>query len=196
MKTRLQRFISLSLLFAFISGATLSRASAQDSASGQAVADKARKQGNRWLEPIKLKGNAPLWERYLQAGQTFEKKGDMDSAKRYYFEALTQLERSPRTSAHMTAKISRLEGAIMRLYPNYPKESAFGEGAAQIKIDEEEVAVLQRLVRINQIYPNGSPLMTKIVETQIRYANEDLNKNKSAAAVQKRGSAENKSSTN
>lgn len=133
-------------------------------------------------DPIKVTANSPLWERYLAQAQTFQKQGDLVRAKQYYFEALSRLEKSPRVANHLTGKISRLQGGIMSLYPRYPREQAPGEGAAQIKMDEEEIAVLQRLNRINQMYPNGSPLPTQLVDTQIRFAQQDLSKNKAAAA--------------
>jgi hypothetical protein len=155
---------------------TVARTSSESPADGTSP-HRAGVQAARPL--IRLKADAAPWERYLQAGEQFNAKGDQARAKQYYFEALRLLENNPK--AAKLGHLGRMEGDIMRLYPNYPREKARGEGPAQIKQDEEEIAVLSRLTRLNQVLPNrGLDLIAQLVQTQVKLAQKDLEKNKTA----------------
>jgi hypothetical protein len=136
-------------------------------------------------KPMKLKADAPMWQRYLASGEQFHKQGNDQKAKQYYFEALKQLESTPPKSDVLTAKVARLEGDIMRLYPKHPKDGASGKGAAQSKLDEEEIAILQRIRRLDQVYPSDGHLASELAQKQQKIAIDDLNKNKSAQQSEK-----------
>jgi hypothetical protein len=125
-----------------------------------------------------LRNTMPVWEQYLSASQKFKLRGDGERAKQYLLEALTQLEKPHAGSTQFNGRRARLETAILALYPKYPKDSPPGVGPQQIKLDEEEIAVLTRLNRINRGCPARSPLMSDVIETQIRFAKADLDKNK------------------
>ncbi len=129
------------------------------------------------FRPMKLKPNAPQWQKYLVAAEQFHVKGDDARAKQYYFEALSQLEKAPRTSKTLNFPISRLEHEIMKMYPKYPNDKPVNEPATQVKVDEEQIAVFTRINRLNQYYPSPDNLMAKIVGTQIDLAKADLKKN-------------------
>ncbi len=67
--------------------------------SGKAVSRKQLREAH----PFKLGPNAPMWQRYLASGEEAHRKGDDATAKRCYFEALSQLERAHKTSPTVTA---------------------------------------------------------------------------------------------
>ena len=82
----------------------------------------------------------------------------------------------------------------MGMYPNLGRQKPQGEGPDQIKRDEEEIAILTRVNRINQIYPNSTDLMSQVVDTQIKLAKSDLEKNKAAEAAKGKGASQSPSS--
>jgi hypothetical protein len=132
--------------------------------------------------PIHVTDKSPQWEKYLAAGEQFKIKGDLVRAKQYYLEALSQLERTPRTSDHLTGAISRIEHDLLDMYPTYPKDPPRGEGPSQIKFDEEQISVLSRLNRLNKVYPSPGNLLFEAIDTQIKLTQADMEKNKQAEA--------------
>jgi hypothetical protein len=141
--------------------------------SGKAVSRKQLREAH----PYKLGPNAPMWQRYLAAGEEAHRKGDDATAKRCYFEALSQLERAHKTSPTVTAPYARLQRTILDLYPNYPSDAPKAEGEKQIAIDKEEIDVLTRLSRLNQYYRSPTGSLAATVTTQIQFAQTDLKKN-------------------
>jgi hypothetical protein len=127
--------------------------------------------------PYHAKPNAPLWERYLAAGDQYHKGGDDAKAKSYYFQALTLLEKTPKAVTEMTPAVARLQHDILKLYPNYPLEAATAEGKKQINLDKEEISVLSRLNRLNQYFRSPGNSMTRRITTQLQFAVADLQKN-------------------
>lgn len=129
--------------------------------------------------PLEVAADSPIWERYLSGGEKYSQSGDRERAKAYYFQALTELEKSPPPGNEMTAGMSRLEHHILSLYPRFRKtKKVEGHGASQIKRDEEEIAVFERLNRLNAKYRSHNDTWYQVLSTQIKYATEDLNKNK------------------
>jgi hypothetical protein len=131
-------------------------------------------------KPIKVAADAPLWERYLAYGSQFRIKGDLDKAKQYFLASLDQLEKVPPKSHVLSPHIVQLEHSLMQMYPKYPKQGPRGQGPNEIKLDEEEIAVLDRIRRLDRIYPSTNYLYSYVAMTQERYVTEDLNKNKEA----------------
>lgn len=135
-------------------------------------------------KPMKLTANSALWERYLAAAQQAHKKQDKDLAKRYLFAALDQLEKTKPTKRQITPNISRLENSLLRLYPNIGRPRSDGDEApaspGKLKMLEEEVAVMQRLDRLNRVYPTGTALLPQLVQTQWRIATKEIEETKAA----------------
>jgi hypothetical protein len=132
-------------------------------------------------QPKHLKANAPLWQRYLYAGMDFEKKGDLARAKDYYLHSLSLLEKTKPNSDRLTGSVARLEGRIVRMY-QAPRTKA--EGTAKIKQDEEQIAVLARLERLNQIYKSYNNLVDNTVRAQQKTAVADLKNTKESLKPQ------------
>ena len=130
--------------------------------------------------PVHWKPGDPLWKRYQALGEQSFNKGDKATAKKYYLQALASVEKTLKTAANAHAHYERLEGDLVRLYPNYPKDRPPGEGEEQIKFDEEELSILSRLHRIDQTCGTGKNLPAQIIDGQIQCVQDDLNKNKAA----------------
>ena len=135
----------------------------------------------------------PLWKRYISGGEQSFKSGDTVKAKQYYFGALTELEKQKNPKHQMNSAIARLEHDIMKMYPE-PADSK-DQTEAQTKTDEEAMSVMQRLNKLNKIYPNTNNLIDAVISTQYAHEKERVAEAKKAATAaakdQQSGSSQN-----
>ena len=132
--------------------------------------------------------NAP-WYRYYSAGADALAKHDEDTAKRYLFAALGMVEKEQKPGKgdpFFVVRLSALEQGITTMYPKDLAKQA-GEDSAKLKLQEEQVAVLDRIAKLNQRVILPSDIL--VGKSQERYlkAREELNKN---LAEEKRKKAE------
>jgi hypothetical protein len=80
----------------------------------------------------------------------------------------------------------------MKLYPDLHSDGPKFSGEKQIKMDEEQIAVFNRLNKLNVTYRSPNNLTYALVGTQIKLAEED--KKKQAEALEKGKSAAGKGS--
>jgi hypothetical protein len=149
-------------------------------ADGQKSAAPPAASGRNAYQEIRLKPDAPMWERYLAAGRQFKAQGDDAKAKQYFLASLAALEKATPTKEFVTRNVVKLAQSILQMYPDNLDKPGKAEGDARIKTDEEKIGVLARLDRICKKYPKANSVMATSIEAQIRVATEDLNKPKAA----------------
>lgn len=186
MKIKISQIVCISILIATICVPALAQKSKAPQTHG-ANADGVRPPDHH-VEP-----NAPVWKQYQIRGEQASYKGNKELAKEYYLKALGQIDRLPKQGSTSHSNFVRLENDILKLYPNYPGDKPPGEGEAQLKLDEEELAMLNKLHRLNQSHGTANSITDQLVLGQITYVKQDLEKNSASKTSQESGSEGQKS---
>lgn len=120
------------------------------------------------------------WQVWVQGAHAATKRGDFVTAKRYYFGALTELEkkRVPHGTP-LPLSVSRLEKGLIDLYP---QDWSIDEKnpSKQLPLQEEQVAVFARLAAVAAKYSSPDNLSAAYVNTSYKKAVSDLQKTKAA----------------
>jgi len=131
--------------------------------------------------PSSSKKPAPLWIRYLQAGEQAQKKGKSDIAKRYLLGSLAELERTASAGHGAMFQAGMLEQDLVQMYPS-DWTKAKGDQPDKLKLREEQVSVLARINKFNHDH-HVSKLFTEQYQRQYEAASQALEKEKAGAPV-------------
>lgn len=124
---------------------------------------------------IHLTATSPLWLKYLAAGDVAKKNGDAEAAKKYIVGALTALDSKP--EAFKPFYFGLLEKRVVGLYPQDWSDSKLDE-KAQVKLQEEQVALYEKLVRLSAKVPSYNSLVQTVAQSRYKKAADDLAKTK------------------
>lgn len=131
------------------------------------------------LNPVNYGPDQPLWKRYISAGEKFRYSGDQVKAKQYFLAALSELERQKPTKHQITSPIARLERDVLSLYPRVDSKD---ESDKQLKLDEEALGIMQRIDRLNKVYPNSNDLINQLLHTEYKETKARVDEAKATAA--------------
>jgi hypothetical protein len=120
-----------------------------------------------------VKAGAPLWERYLAAGEEARRKKDDASAKRYWLGSLAELEKTKKGSV---GRWGRLQHRLLEIYPRDWSDSKLDE-ASKIKQEEEQVQLYDRINKLNQRF-GSTGLAAQVSMSRSKQARDQLAKAK------------------
>jgi hypothetical protein len=124
---------------------------------------------------------APLWVGYLQAGELAQKKGQIDLAKRYYLGSLSEVERAGSARIPGIHRVMTLEQNLASVYC-VDLAKAKGDQEDKLKLREQQVAVLARINKFNQMH-KASKIMTEQYQRMYDAASKALEKERAGAPV-------------
>ncbi len=128
-----------------------------------------------------------MWYRYYSAGAGALAKHDDETAKKYLFAALSTVEKEQKPGkgdVFFVVRLSALEQGISSVYPkDWSKEK--GEDASKVKLQEEQVAVLERIAKLNQRLIEPGDIIVGKSQERFQKAAEMLKKTKEQIAQKK-----------
>lgn len=139
--------------------------------------------------------NTSLWYRYFSAGDDAFKKQDEETAKRYFFGALSELEKlnaPQRQDFFFIIRLSMLEQRMETMYKDDLAKIS-DDKPEKLKLKGEEVQVLDRIANINRkLVRRGNRLLTASIERSEKAREEfkTLSAKSAAGTAQPSGSAD------
>jgi len=129
------------------------------------------------FHPTQVGKDAPLWEKYLAAGDAMHVRRNEDGAKKYWLAALKELQKS--NCGGRAALFPRLEMRVLSMYPDDWSKTKLDENRQ--KLQEEQVDVLKRvtdLIRGFQVGSGDGRGLLNMAEIGYKKAVVDLDKTK------------------
>ncbi len=123
----------------------------------------------------------PLWIGYMKAGELAQKKGQIDLAKRYYLGSLSEVERAGSARIPGLHNVMILEQDLASVYC-VDLAKAKGDQHDKLKLREQQVAVLARIDKLNQLHKQ-SKIMTAQYQRMYDKASKALEKERAGAPV-------------
>lgn len=137
------------------------------------------------FRPTSVPKDAPLWQKYLAAGDAMKVRHNEERAKKYWLAALSELETSGSggggSDISEYALFPRLESRLLTMYPDDWSKTKLD--SSREKLQKEQVDVLKRVTDLMKGYqvtagPNRGLL--NMAEIGYKQAVSDLEKTKAA----------------